>query len=324
MFNQCSVGSFWGWGRVINSANFNSTQDMNVYNGFIPVGGYTYGYEYEGKYYGADVIRDFGVTTAYNPLGYDTVQVISDWNAKNGSDAMYRCYAEMKPADCLVSPGHAMMVKEVFPVYRQDGTLDPEKSTAVILEQTENWSRQTTLPSGLPYKVQGGIDRVFSFAKLQASSYLPFTFAEFLEEDDPRIPGYSSSVLSCYRVFTDLAKNKTGIGVEEANVYCTVSSSKSSITLTELAAMTVGSNYPISDVFVTVRDQNQNTVLTNIHRAQTAQLREVSMTAQKSTWEEGATLCDGLRAYTGGAYRVEISLQLSNGQKMIAYGGILL
>ena len=40
--NQCSRGSYWGWARIVNSADFDGTRDMVASRGFVPVGPYTY------------------------------------------------------------------------------------------------------------------------------------------------------------------------------------------------------------------------------------------------------------------------------------------
>ncbi|MBR2635103.1 MAG: hypothetical protein IKD31_05945 [Clostridia bacterium] len=322
-FNQCSVSSFWGWGRVINSADFAWTGQMNVACGFIPVGDYSYGYTHGGKFYGPETITSFGEKNSNNPLGYDTDDVIADWLTLKGSNAMFLCYAEMKPADCLVSPGHAMMVEEVHPVYYKNGTINPDESYALICEQTEKWCGEGTLTgTAIPYKMQGAVSRKYSFSALQKSHYLPFTFAEFLEEGDPRLKSFSSSVMTRYEHFADLVKDKTGTAVEKAEVYCTEEFG-GTINITDFKKMAVGSNYPISDVFVTVRDQDGKAVLTNVHRTAIARIREVEMTAQHASWKMGATISDGLTRYLSGAYTVEVSLQLSTGEKLLAYRGTL-
>ncbi|MBR5263578.1 MAG: hypothetical protein IKV50_02675, partial [Clostridia bacterium] len=89
--NQCSVGSYWGWARVINSANYDWTFNMVASRGFIPVGPYTYD----------ESISSF--------TEYSTVQICYD----NGEDTMFESYAAMLPADGLTSNdpsvGHVIM-----------------------------------------------------------------------------------------------------------------------------------------------------------------------------------------------------------------------
>ncbi|MBR2635064.1 MAG: hypothetical protein IKD31_05745 [Clostridia bacterium] len=321
-FNQCSVASFWGWGRVINSANYAWTADMTVKNGFIPVGGYTYGYEYGGKYYGPETIDRFGEKSTYNPQKYDTGDVIADWNKKNGPYGMYECYAQLQPADLLVDEGHTRMVKSVHVVKTITGVIDANQSYVITLDQIEGWGVKSNI--GLvPYKIQGGIDKKYTFASLQKNGYIPFTFAEFLEEGDPRLATYESSTMSRYSTFAEEVKGKTGTGVEKSEVYCTVASD-AKLTLTQLNAVVVGSNYPISDVFVNVLDRDGNVVHTNIYRATSARVREVAMTSQHASWAPGRTLTWELKKFADGNHRVQIVLQISTGEKPVAYCGELI
>ena len=319
LFNQCSVASFWGWGRVINSASFAWTSEMNVYNGFIPVGGYTYGYTHNGKYYGPETIVRFGDRDAScNPIGYDTKDVIEDWKKAQGEEAMLRCYAQMQPADCLVSGGHAMMVREVKLYYHEDGSVNYRRSTATVLEQVEGWASESKI-GRIPYKVQGGYNRVYTLLQLQQKEYIPFTFAEFLEEDDPRLETFRSSVSQCYQVFSV----SSGTGVEQAQVFSTAEGG--SISCSGFQTMTVGANYPISDVFVTVMDGDGKEVHRVIHRAEDAHTREVAMSAVRASYEtEGGKtlrLYDGLQQYAG--QTVTVKLRLSTGQLLTAFTGTL-
>ncbi|MBR7165709.1 MAG: hypothetical protein IKD18_05455 [Clostridia bacterium] len=344
LFNQCSVSSFWGWGRVVNSANFIWTADMNVYNGFIPLG-FTYGYEHEGKTYGADVIRRWGVKDEnWNPKGYDTVHAIRDWKALHGDDAMYKCYAKLQPGDCVVSKGHAMMVKEVHFHKREDGSVALPHSWIVAIEQIEGWGQQTVLGEGenrVAFKNQGGVDRIYYFGELMDKDYLPFTFAEYLDPEKPEEKELLDQYLRYANVISPVAKRysafqfdneailaMTGAGVEKAVTFCTLDATQKSVSFDAFSGMTVGSNYTISDCFVTVKDREGNVLLQNIYRAPSAQIREVSMSARKCTWEydaEGKAIpvSQGVKALVNGENTVEVSLQLSNGEKLVAYSGIL-
>ncbi len=159
-FSQCSVGSTWGWARVVNSANFAWTTGCTVYNGFIPVGGFTYQYEHEGKTYGMDTIDTFGSTgnIGGNPLKWDTIDVAKYWIAQKGTNAMYDCYAKLQPADCLVSGGHAMMVKDVHVVRNSDGSVNPVKSYVTVYESfNDAYGFYGSMgESQTPYEVHGG------------------------------------------------------------------------------------------------------------------------------------------------------------------------
>ncbi|MBR5739186.1 MAG: hypothetical protein IKY02_04275, partial [Lachnospiraceae bacterium] len=90
----------------------------------------------------------------------------------------------------------------------------------------------------------------------------------------------------------------------------------------ELQDLAVGSNYPISDVFFVLRDASGNELFRNIYRAMTANIREVRLTAERSR-QDRKPLYYGSEAYTNGAYTVEISLQLSTGEKLVTFSGTL-
>lgn len=332
--NQCSSSSSWSWGRVINSVCFGDTCDINVYNGFIPVGCYTYGYEQDGVTYDALTIQDFGKESDSNPAGYDTDDVIADWNAANGADAMYKCYAQLKPGDCLVSDGHAMMAKGVNIFTSNDGTVNYALSTVVVNEQIEGWGVKGFVGTTRLLQ-QGAVEKSYTFEQLQKAEYIPFTFPEFLDEKDEQDKKHLDYYMSYvdklvsrdvrYQVFTD-ARGKCGNGVEKAETYCTYEGE--SIRFADFAAMTVGSNYAISDVFVTVTDASGTELLKNIYRATYTNYHEVSMNYGKSTWEMDADgnrvpISDGVEALANGENTIEVTLQLSTGEKLTAYKGTL-
>ena len=92
--------------------------------------------------------------------------------------------------------------------------------------------------------------------------------------------------------------------------------------------MNVGSNYSISDVFVTVTDAQGNVVLKNIHRSGCDHIREVAMTAGVTTWEEDADgnvlpISHGIEEFADGSNIVKITLQLSTGEVFTAFEGTL-
>lgn len=333
LFNQCSVASFWGWGRVVNSASFAWTSDMTVYNGFIPVGGYTYD--------GALTLDRFGEKTRTNPDRYDTKDVIRDWNDKNGIEGMYKCYAQMKPGDCVVSPGHTMMIHSVSFFKRADGSISYPLSTAKVLEQTEGWGEMGQEGDKNFFR-QGCVEKEYSFAELQKAGYIPFTFAELLDENDSQDKAHLdayyaahqdlSPVAKRYRIFSFTREELdkiSGVGVEKATVFTTLKSEAKEVNCTDLAAAAVGSNYPISDVFVTLLDAKGSVLKENVFRADAANIREVKLSSGNSRWElddqsERKTLTDGFSSLAGGGNRVRITLQLSTGEKLCAWEGDLI
>ena len=338
MFNQCSSSAGWAWSRAINSVRFGMTSVTNVYHGYIPVGCYTYGYEKDGVTYGPTQIQIFGVKDASrgNPTGYDTKHVIRDVNAAGGENAMFDCYAQMKPADCLVSGGHILMVKSVNLMKAEDGTVDYKLSTVTVLEQVDSWGH-TGLLSGKPLYRQGKVDMVYTFAQLQEETYIPFTFAEFLDENDPQdkkhldyYNSYKSElevIKNCYSAI-EYTPEMMGSGIEKADIYSTLDKTSGSITCEELKNMIVASNYSVSDVFVTVTDADGKVLLKNIHRCGCDHIREVPMSAGVTTWETDETgnvlpISHGIEEFADGSNTVKITLQLSTGEVFTAFEGTL-
>lgn len=343
LFNQCSVSASWGWGRVINSADFAYTNGINVYHGFIPVGCYSYGFEHEGKTYGITDIKYWGekdtAKSDYgNPIGYDTPNVIKDLKLEKGANAVFDCYAQMKPADCLVNKGHVMMVKQVNLFTTSDGEINYELSSVTCLEQIENWGIENSTLGDKKFWQQGGIDRVYSFSELQKKNYIPFTFLEFLDENDPQdkkhidyYNSYASELKAVQNKYKSLAVGEEawGAAVEKAQTYTTLGKSEGAITMAEFTGMSVGANYYISDVFVTVTDSSGKELLKNIYRSVgTVNVREVSMLAELANWKttEGGKrldLTEGVYQLAGQGNTLQIELQLSTGEKLTAFKGTL-
>ena len=337
-FNQCTSSTSWSWGRVINSVRFGDTKNITAYNGFIPVGGYTYGFEHEGKQYGPEDIQIFGKddngAALGNPIGYDTKHVIADWNAANGEYAMFDCYLQMKPGDCLVNAGHAMMVKEVRPATKEDGSIDYNMCIVIVNEQVEGWAKKDKVGEKTLYN-QGSKEGAYTLATLQEKKYLPFTFPELQDPNDPQGQKYlayhkemvakTQPVKKLYSVF-ECTEDCNGTGVEKAKTLCT--KENGNISLADFSALVVGSNYSISDVFVTVTDGSGAVKQENIFRAGSTHVREVAMTEGNCTWKTDAegnrlTLCDGLAALADGNHTVTVTLQLSTGEKLTAFTGTL-
>lgn len=164
--NQCSIGAYWGWSRVVNSAEYSWTFSMVQSKGFLRVGPYTYD----------DTLVRFieGVS--------DTSIIIK----QNGDQVMYQSYAAMKPADGFVSyisAGHTMMCTAApVVVYNDDGTVDPVNSYVTITDQYSNWVEGTG-EAGDAYTYKNNVDYQYPFYKLLDDDYIPFTFAEFLGTD---------------------------------------------------------------------------------------------------------------------------------------------
>lgn len=317
-FNACSSGAGWGWARVVNSADFGATMDYNVHGGFIPVGCYTYDR--------METVDKFGVVTEGNPAGLDVPDVIADM----GDHALYECYALMRPADCLLSKGHTMMVRKVKVANKADGSINPMRSVVYILDQGEAWSKKTKL-DGKKFYRQGDVDRLFTFAELKDAGYLPFTFAELLDENDPfdkpHLDFYKKHIAERNHLgekykLTELSaadlKVVCGSGVEKATVFLTGEPSS----LKELEALNLGSNYPLSDVFVRVKGADGSVMLENVYRVKGNSTRVVAMNSQMSNAKTDAkgnrpSLMTGVAAAVSKGGTLEIAVRVSTGELLL-------
>jgi len=163
--NQCSIGSYWGWARVVNSADYDWTFNMVASRGFIPVGPLAY---------------NFGISS-FNEE--NTAQICE----KNGEQTLYQCYAKMLPADGLISShpagGHVIMCSVAPHVeYFSDGSIDGQNSYLYTIDQHQRWTEKESV-SGTVYQHKNYIDRKFTFAALFKGFNIPFTFGEFLGTD---------------------------------------------------------------------------------------------------------------------------------------------
>jgi len=209
MGSQCSFSSTWAWARVSNNVkNFRTTAQMTHANGCLIVGEYTYNKS----------LKDFSTSGESSTNGI--IQA-------NGEQVMFRSLACVKPADGLVTStgSHVRMVSSLpNVVYKEDGTIDGDKSTLTYLDQPTDWKNKTQ-SNGDPIRVQGGVDVVITFKQLLDTNYIPFTIAEFCGQD----PVEKS----------EISFNVTG----------------DSATIEQLASGRITCNYVISNVVVTVKDR---------------------------------------------------------------------
>ncbi len=168
--NQCSIASYWGWARVINSANHTWTNHMQEANGFLRVGPYTY----------SDAIKDFTSENPDNDPSKSTTKAICE---ANGEQIMYQSYAQMKMADGMVQTGHVVMCS-VSPVVvkNPDGTINGKESYLYLTDQGQAWENGTSEKND-KYQFKGRVNSKQTFETLYKSAYLPFTFAEFQGTD---------------------------------------------------------------------------------------------------------------------------------------------
>ena len=169
----------------------------------------------------------------YYPVGdYTYTQTLSSYHIlptrviidQNGTDVILDSYSKMLPADALVSStdDHAMMVIEAPVVqYLPDGSIDTENSYVYIQDQ-RGGNTSTTFyevkENGHTVHYNGRERAQFTFAKLLEKHYIPVTTAEFLG-----LKEYEKAQVTIDKTCTNLS---------------------------ELAAATVSSNYPLAVVNV--------------------------------------------------------------------------
>ena len=394
--SQCSAGSAWAWSRVINSANFVWSSGATVANGFIPVGLYTYEYEYNGTTYDISNIDSLGSKSKNNPLGWATKDVAQHWINKTESAAdqekfgigqsMYECYAKLQPADCVVDDGHIMMVTGVQVVKRADGSIDPKSSYITVYEQfNDAYGFYGTLAEGdttAKYIVHGGYvsdfddtkssftenngdfgERIFTFqyllfgenaddqiANIQ-NPYIPFTFAEFhygvdTEESKAYIAFYENSVPSnvtskryanqhvkAVGVAAKKSLAKTGdksfsgCRVEPGEVLSNLDSGatkladsgKSDLRFKEYKGLLLVTNYPVSDVFVTVTGKDGSLLASRIHRALNPYTFSVDI--DTVTAPDMGDMYTELESLANGENTITITVQLGNGERITVFQG---
>ena len=390
--SQCSAGSGWAWSRVINSANFAWSAGATVANGFIPVGLYSYEYEYGGNTYDMTTIDTLGSQTKGNPLGWATKDVAQYWvthtetaadQAKYGvGQSMYQCYAQLQSADCVVSDGHIMMVKDVHVVKKADGSIDPENSYITVYEQFNDAYGFYGSMGSAQYIVHGGYvsdfddtkssyiqnngdfgDRIFTFQYLLfgenaatkvaniENPYIPFTFAEFhygvntteskayIEFYEDTVPSnvtskrYADKAVQAVGVAAGKSLAKTGsksfsgCRVEEGEVLSNldvgavklIDSGITDLTFAEYKNLLLVTNYPVSDVFVTVTDAENTKLVSRTYRALNTYTFSVDMDAVSAV--DMQDMYSALQTYANGKNTIQISVQLGNGDLVTVFEG---
>lgn len=333
MFNQCSSSSTWAWERVINSARFGWSFDITAARGFIPVGCFDYNFEHEGKNYGIPEITSYR-KGGDMPKAFTTADIISYLTNNVGYYTIYECYAQVKPGDVLVRNGHVMMVDTVEVVQTKSGKIDPTRSKILVHEQVEAWAMQTTI-DGVPHRIQGRIGASYKFEDLSKQGYLPFTCLELLDPEDPQDKkhidyyySYADQIVGTKDSYTTFTPKEDCYGQQVEKAYTMCTAEGSNITAADFEKMVVGSNYPISDVFVTVTDPSGKVLLKNVHRTDTLYAREVAMSAGVSTWvldEAGNPLpiSTGVAELADGQNTVTVTMQISTGELLTAFSGTL-
>jgi hypothetical protein len=249
---------------------------------------------------------------------------------------MLACYAKVKPGDCLVSGGHAMMVRSANIEKNKDGSINYARSSITIMDQGEGWGIDGFLGEN-PWRRQGNVEETHPLSYYEKAGYLPFTCREYLDPEDPEdqkhidfynayIKNNTASLAKRYSEFdfssTEL-REMSGEGVEKAIVFTNLPDLGDSISFSQLESLAVAANYPISDLFLTVTDKDGKELKKNIYRALSPQIRQVKMTVTETKWEMGEdgkykTILDGIAPLADGGGKIKITLQLSTGEKLVA------
>ena len=173
--NTCAGCVCAAWQTVCNSiSGYFSTTDMVPMYGFIPVGGY---------------VSPNGISSFSQ---YPTDKILED----NGKDVMFACYAQVLPADGLVSTPdvHAIMAIEASNVvYKADGSIDPDNSYITIQDQRNGQGAgfyNVELEDRTMF-CSGRLRHQFTFNELWNLGYIPVTAAEFLGTKEYEAPQVS-------------------------------------------------------------------------------------------------------------------------------------
>ena len=162
----CADSLLWSWATVSNSFNCGYYPSQMVYkNGFLPVGSYTYDKNIASFYY------------------LPTQNIIKN----NGQKVMLESYAQMLPADALISStvDHAIMVIEKPTVVRNgDGTVAMDASYVYIQDQRGGTSKGflEEIVDGKTVQFNSARRLKMTFRELYEKNYIPITVAEFTGE----------------------------------------------------------------------------------------------------------------------------------------------
>lgn len=210
---------------------------------------------------------------------------------QNGLVTMSNSYAALKPADALITStaenSQMMMVMDKVNIAYFDGSdvIDPTKSTVTYVDQNYIWGEQKN-DAGDTFLCKNNVGLTVTFSKLYEKGYIPFTVAE-LNGTKP---------------------------VEETKVETTLSGD--SVDTDTLFSGKVTSNYGISDIYITLKNKDGDDVYRHIVRATLAGVKELTVN------EDGENVfTQGDLSQLKGQYTVEVSVQLSTGERPIVYSG---
>lgn len=215
--------------------------------------------------------------------------------ADNGEQVMYAIYAEAQLADLWVCSGHTMMNRRVEVVYKDDGTIDGEKSKSIIVHQTPEPIRNNEYYGSGEFSEANygekvyktfGVDVTRTFKQLYDSGYMPVTCKELV--DPSPIP------------------------------VSTVSDSESNHSFATIFSGTLSSNYLIDSVTVTIADANGNPLQKGTARAirsdgttNTNMVYDLSRLRYESPEKMNGSI--NLNLLGAGNYHCQVDVHLFNG-----------
>ena len=289
--NQCSIGSWWGWARAINSFEiYDWTQTMVHNNGYLRVGPYTYD---EAATSWSDAYRTTAVT------------------AENGEQTMYESYALLKKGDGIVyytSAGHVVMIaSDAVVVRNEDGTINGAQSYVTVIDQTPGWAEGQN-EAGDRYQYERNVDAKWDFKTL-FERYVPFTYKEWTGEDPIEITEITMSVGS----------NSIKGTVEETNrTFKAEGTVPESLSAADLYKTTIEANYGLSDIYCSVYDAAGNEVFKTVTRAGQAgrfELKFSKTPGNSYTWGSLDELPKD------GTYTAKIYVQIGTGERPTVWEG---
>ena len=316
--NQCSIGAYWGWGRVINSAAYTWTQGCVAKNKFIMLGDLQVRDE-NGKLISIhDAKRNWSSNTSSKPNNYGTDECMKD----NDPQKIFQAYALLKKGDGLVyytTAGHVIMsATDAVVVYQADGvTIDPIKSYIYIIDQGQTWEEMTN-EQGDRLSYKGGVDVKKTFFDLMGGNYVPFTYREYTGEDPVEITKVG---------LIDKDKNAliSGTISESDRKFVAETNLLKSISLEQLFTYSATANYGISDVYAVVHDSKGNEVYKHAVRCSAASTYTLKIAENIAEGKEVPSVekWGSAEFAEGETYTVQIILQLSTGERPTIWEGEL-
>ncbi|MBQ4037457.1 MAG: hypothetical protein IJC84_04955 [Clostridia bacterium] len=303
--NQCSASTAWAWSSVSDQVRWTGTS--NVLPQF-------------GAYYLGDALRAKALTT-YNGDAHFSLAT-TDFLASVGTNDVYAAYQLLQKGDGLVQ-NYGTVLADGSAVTQSAGGGHVRMVVGVTLSSTLKSSKVTVIEQS------GGI-RSYTFENLYNTGYIPFTIPEFLPTDHELYSPVEKSYVN-YIVANDTNKKVTA----------------STVTVNELLHVySVDSNYPIAALVVQIKNgsavteeyfysttgyiDHTNGVFNNYqYTYQMRDKRNVYLgdpteigTGVPWNWTLGAT--EGqYTPYADGNHTVIVRAQLSTGELVTVYNGIL-